>query len=93
MVNVEEVAPVEVGANWSVILHFFFGISCAGQVVATVLNSSGLTGESDAIGWPKVIGGPFFAALVRVSDALLVLPNFTSPKFFDDGLTFNCSGT
>lgn len=93
MVNVEEVAPVEVGANWSVILHFFFGISCAGQVVATVLNSSGLTGESDAIGWPKVIGGPFFAALVRVSDALLVLPNFTSPKFFDDGLTFSCSGT
>jgi len=74
-------------------LHFLRGNSCAAQVVPTILNSCGLAGGKTAIGFAKVIGGPFRAGLTSTRLANLAVPTLTLPKFFGDGLTLSRSGT
>jgi hypothetical protein len=93
IVTVEDFGPADSGPNCTVSLHFFLGSSCGGQVVPTDLNSCGLAGGNDAIGLPKVIGGPFRAVFISVRVARLTVPTFTLPKLCGDGLTFRCSGT
>jgi hypothetical protein len=61
IVTLDDFGPTEVGPNCSISLHFFFGKSCAPQVVPIDLNSCGLVGGNTVIGLSKVIGGPFFA--------------------------------
>jgi hypothetical protein len=56
-------------------------------------NIWGLVTGTVASGFPKVIGGPLLAELVRVNVCRLKLPSFTLPKFFDFGLTVRRSGT
>ena len=93
IVTVEDRGPFEVGANCSVSLHFLFGCSCEGQVVPTDLNSCGFAGGKTAIGFAKVMGGPFLAGLISVRVARFTVPTLTLPKFFGDGLTFSRTGT
>jgi hypothetical protein len=93
IVSVDDFGPTESGPNCTVSLHFFLGRSCGGQVVPTDLNSCGLPGGNAAIGFAKVIGGPFRAGFISVRVADLTEPTFTLPKFIGDGLTFRCSGT
>ena len=79
---VEDIGPCEAGANSTVSLHFFFGKSCAGQLVAPEgnPNSCGLVPGTVASGFPKVIGGPCVAVLLSVSVTRLAFPTFTFPK-------------
>ena len=74
-------------------MHFLRGNSCAAQVVPTILNSCGLAGGKTAIGFAKVIGGPFRAGLTSTRLANFAVPTLTLPKFFGDGLTFSRTGT
>src|ERR1700719_4073067 len=93
MVNVEASGPGAAGAKASLSLHFFFGASCAPQVVETDLNSCELAGVNDTIGFAKVIGGPLLAELLSVNVKDLVWPTVTLPKFFCFGLIFSNPGT
>ena len=68
------------------------GISCVVQVVDIDENSRLFAGTF-AIGFAKVIGGPFLAGLISVRVARFRVPTLTFPKFFGDGLTFSRTGT
>jgi hypothetical protein len=91
IVIVEFLRPVEAGANISLILHFFPGRSFFRQVVAFLgnPNSCGLVFGTIAWCFPKMIGGPLLAGLLRVTVSTFVLPTLTSPKSSVDGLTFS----
>jgi hypothetical protein len=93
IVSVDDFGPADSGPNCTVSLHFFLGSSCGGQVVPTDLNSCGLEGGNAAIGFAKVIGGPFRAGFISVKVADFTVPTFTLPKLCCDGLIFRCSGT
>jgi hypothetical protein len=93
IVTLEDFDPTEFGPNCSVSLHFFFGKSCAPQVVAIDLNSCGLVGGNTVIGLSKVIGCPFFAGFISVRVERFTVPTFTLPNFAGERLTFSRAGT
>ena len=92
IVTVHDFEPGEVGLNCNVSLHFLRGISCVVQVVDIDENSRLFAGTF-AIGFAKVIGGPFLAGLISVRVARFTVPTLTLPKFVGDGLTFSRTGT
>jgi len=80
--------PVPAGVKTTLNLHFFFGKSCAPQVVPPAGNANIGEFVTVAGGLPKTIGGPLLAGLLRVNVCFFTLPTFTLPKFFIGGVIF-----